>query len=68
MISAEQNQLMTRIGPSTPCGKLLRRYWQPVALADEMTGPRPVKASRRHFRKSTASSHPAAIPLRSRAT
>ncbi|HUQ74774.1 MAG TPA: Rieske 2Fe-2S domain-containing protein [Burkholderiales bacterium] len=46
MISAEQNELMTRVGPGTPCGKLLRRYWQPVALTDEMQGPRPVKAVR----------------------
>ncbi len=44
MISAEQNELMTRIGPGTPAGKLLRRYWQPVALVDEMQGERPVKA------------------------
>ena len=46
MISAEQNELMTRIGPGTPAGKLLRRYWQPVALVDEMKGERPVKAVR----------------------
>jgi phthalate 4,5-dioxygenase len=46
MISAAQNELMTRVGAGTPCGKLLRRYWQPVALRDEMTGPRPVKAVR----------------------
>ena len=46
MISKEQNELMTRIGPGTPAGKLLRRYWQPVALADEMKGHRPVKAVR----------------------
>src|SRR5438105_15673827 len=46
MISAQQNELMTRIGPATACGKLLRRYWQPVALTDEMQGPRPVKAVR----------------------
>ena len=44
MISVEQNELMTRIGPGTPAGKLLRRYWQPVALVDEMQGERPVKA------------------------
>ena len=44
MISAEQNEQMTRIGPGTPAGKLLRRYWQPVALVDEMQGERPVKA------------------------
>ena len=46
MISAEQNELMTRVGRGAPCGKLLRRYWQPVALSDEMQGPRPVKAVR----------------------
>jgi phenylpropionate dioxygenase-like ring-hydroxylating dioxygenase large terminal subunit len=46
MISAEQNELMTRVGPGTPCGRLLRRYWQPVALVDEMQGSRPVKAVR----------------------
>jgi phenylpropionate dioxygenase-like ring-hydroxylating dioxygenase large terminal subunit len=46
MMSAEQNELMTRIGPGTPAGNLLRRYWQPVALVDEMQGERPVKAVR----------------------
>jgi phthalate 4,5-dioxygenase oxygenase subunit len=46
MIGAEQNELMTRIGPGTPAGRLLRRYWQPVALVDEMQGERPVKAVR----------------------
>jgi nitrite reductase/ring-hydroxylating ferredoxin subunit len=46
MISAEQNELMTRIGPGTPAGALLRNYWQPVALLDELQGPRPVKAVR----------------------
>jgi phthalate 4,5-dioxygenase len=46
MISREQNELMTRVGPGTPAGKLLRRYWQPVGLVDEMHGERPVKAVR----------------------
>jgi phthalate 4,5-dioxygenase len=46
MISAEQNELMTRVGPGTPAGGLLRNYWQPVALVDEMRGARPVKAVR----------------------
>jgi phenylpropionate dioxygenase-like ring-hydroxylating dioxygenase large terminal subunit len=43
MISAEQNDLITRVGPGTPAGTLLRRYWQPVALAEELQGPRPLK-------------------------
>ena len=32
---AEQNELITRIGPGTPCGDLMRSYWQPAALVDE---------------------------------
>ena len=46
MISAGQNELMTRIGPGTPAGNLLRNYWQPAALLDELTPERPVKAIR----------------------
>ena len=42
MISREQNELMTRVGPGTPAGKLLRNYWQPVALVDEFQAARPV--------------------------
>ena len=34
-MQAAQNELVTRIGPGTPCGELLRRYWQPAALLDE---------------------------------
>jgi phenylpropionate dioxygenase-like ring-hydroxylating dioxygenase large terminal subunit len=37
---------MTRIGAGTPAGRLLRNYWQPVALVDELQGSRPVKAVR----------------------
>ena len=52
-MKAEQNELITRIGPGQPCGALLRRYWQPVALVDEFNpaldprmAVRPVKAVR----------------------
>src|ERR1700745_2324233 len=46
MMSQDQNDLITRIGPKDPCGKLMRMYWQPAALVDELQGPRarrPVK-------------------------
>jgi len=43
MLSAEQNDRITRVGPGKPAGALLRRYWQPAALVDELTGPRPIK-------------------------
>ena len=46
MISAEQNDLMTRVGPGTRAGQLLRSYWQPAALVEELQGRRPLKAVR----------------------
>jgi phenylpropionate dioxygenase-like ring-hydroxylating dioxygenase large terminal subunit len=46
MMSQEQNDLITRIGPMTPAGKLMRMYWQPVALAVELEGARPVRPIR----------------------
>jgi phthalate 4,5-dioxygenase len=42
----EQNDLLTQIGPGASAGQLLRRYWQPVALLEELAGPRPLKAVR----------------------
>src|SRR5207244_4901962 len=41
MLTAADNELLTHIGPGTPCGELLRRYWHPVAIAGEMTDERP---------------------------
>ena len=46
MMSQTQNDLITRIGPAAPAGKLMRLYWQPVALNDELAGSRPVKPVR----------------------
>jgi phthalate 4,5-dioxygenase len=36
MLTAEQNALMTRTGPGTAMGNLLRRYWIPVLLVEEL--------------------------------
>jgi phthalate 4,5-dioxygenase len=46
MLSAEQNDLITRTGLGSPAGALLRHYWQPAALADEISGNRPLKPVR----------------------
>lgn len=32
---------LTHVGPGTPAGELLRRYWQPVALSSEVTAELP---------------------------
>ena len=31
MLSEEKNRLLTQVGPGTPMGNLLRRYWMPIA-------------------------------------
>lgn len=35
MLSEEKNRLLTRVGPGTPMGNLLRRYWMPIAGTSE---------------------------------
>jgi nitrite reductase/ring-hydroxylating ferredoxin subunit len=35
-LTKEQNDFLTLTGKGTPCGEFLRRYWQPVALSDEL--------------------------------
>ena len=46
MLSAEQNELITRTNPGTKAGNLLRRYWQPAALVEELATNRPIKPLR----------------------
>lgn len=43
MTTHDQNMRMTRVGADQPAGKLLRRYWQPVALIEELDALRPVR-------------------------
>src|SRR3954467_11072045 len=39
MLTREQNELVTRTGPGTPLGAVMRRYWVPVALSAELAEP-----------------------------
>jgi len=43
MLTKEENELLTRVGPGTAMGDLLRRYWHPVAMARELTTEQPTK-------------------------
>jgi 5,5'-dehydrodivanillate O-demethylase len=40
VMTAEENEAYTRVGPGTPGGELLRRYWQPVAGGDVLEAAR----------------------------
>ncbi|MCY4304297.1 MAG: aromatic ring-hydroxylating dioxygenase subunit alpha [Aestuariivita sp.] len=42
MISQELNDKITRVGSGTPAGNLLRHYWQPAALVEELHASLPV--------------------------
>ncbi|HWH76502.1 MAG TPA: Rieske 2Fe-2S domain-containing protein, partial [Candidatus Binatus sp.] len=37
MLSKEDNELITRVGPGTPAGAMLRRYWWPVGFSEHVT-------------------------------
>ena len=39
MLAREDNELITRVGPGTPMGDTMRRYWMPALLAWELPEP-----------------------------
>lgn len=45
MLTAEENERLTRVGPGKPAGDLMRRYWQPIAATAQLSD-NPVKAIR----------------------
>ena len=36
MLTAAENALLTAVGPGTPTGELMRRYWIPVVCSQEV--------------------------------
>ena len=39
MLTKHDNELITRVGPGTPMGDLMRRYWLPALLSEELPEP-----------------------------
>ena len=39
MLSRRENELLTRVGPGTAMGEVMRRYWLPALLSRELPGP-----------------------------
>jgi 5,5'-dehydrodivanillate O-demethylase len=46
MLTAEENERLTRVGPGTPMGDLMRRYWQPLAATSELADDYRIKPLR----------------------
>jgi 5,5'-dehydrodivanillate O-demethylase len=43
MLTAEENELLTCVGPGTPGGDFLRRYWHPVGLIRDLSETTPTR-------------------------
>jgi len=41
-VAGQADGFLTAVGPGTPCGEFMRRYWHPVALSTDAT-TRPMK-------------------------
>ncbi len=39
MLTREENDLLCQTGPGTPMGELMRRYWMPAMLSEELPEP-----------------------------
>ncbi|MBX5468250.1 MAG: Rieske 2Fe-2S domain-containing protein [Firmicutes bacterium] len=39
MLSREENDILTRVGPGTPMGQFMREYWVPALLSSELPKP-----------------------------
>lgn len=43
MLTQEESDFLTRVGPGTPAGEWLRRFWQPIAPACELSDENPTR-------------------------
>ena len=39
MLSKQDNETLTRVGPGTTMGELMREYWVPALMSSELPGP-----------------------------
>jgi 5,5'-dehydrodivanillate O-demethylase len=43
MLTPQENERLVRVGPGTPAGELLRRYWFPTAFVCDLSEKEPTK-------------------------
>ena len=46
MLSQDMNDRLTRVGPGTPMGDLMRRYWHPIAGSQQLNEDTPTREVR----------------------
>lgn len=47
-MTKSESDLLVRTAPGTPCGDLMRRYWQPVGLESELASDTPIAVTVLH--------------------
>lgn len=38
-MTAKENETLTRVGPGTPMGRVMRRYWHPICTSEQLPNP-----------------------------
>src|SRR5436190_4017297 len=46
MLTVEENERLSKVGPGSPMGELLRRFWQPIATLADIERERVMKVRR----------------------
>ena len=46
MLTKQQNERLTQVGPGTPMGNLMRRYWHPITGSAQLNDDTPTKTIR----------------------
>jgi phthalate 4,5-dioxygenase len=41
MLTRQENEMLCRVGPDTPMGRMMRRYWVPIAMSTELADGTP---------------------------
>ena len=39
MLTTEENEILTRVGPDTPLGRMMRRFWFPICTSAQLPAP-----------------------------
>ena len=39
MLTSQENEILTQVGPATPMGAMMRRFWLPVCTSAQLPEP-----------------------------
>ena len=45
MLTREENETLCRVGPGTKMGRVMRRYWHPIAVSEQLPAPTAIRCA-----------------------